>query len=102
MKAQKKKEELKTGWYAASIVIRWLRGERLNGTVDKGHCDTIDILCDIDCHSSGSRPTLVRLRPPGSGEHAVQEGALLRWKADTRLRYYPHSTPNMIHPMRTG
>ena len=82
-KSQKKKGgELKSRWYSATIVARWLKDENLNGTIDKGYCDAIDILCDADCDPAGTRPTSIKLRPPGSKEYGVHEGTLLRWKTE--------------------
>ena len=66
---KKKGGELKSGWYKATIVARWLNGENIRVNIEGGYCDTIDIQCNADLDPGGTRSTLNRLRPTGAKEH---------------------------------
>ena len=86
---KKKGGELKSGWYKATIVARWLNGENINGSIERGYCDTIDILCDADLDPGGTRSTFIRLQPTGVKEYGIQEGTLLHWNAETKTEILP-------------
>ena len=86
---RKKGGELKSGWYNATIVARWLNGENINGSIERGYCDTIDILCDADLDPGGTRSTLIRVRPTGVKEYGIHEGTLYRWNAETKTEILP-------------